>query len=111
MKDGLIISILGISVVFLGLAFIAIVISIKAYFFQKKKTIKVKNFDKITSIEITDEVSVAIGLSLYFYDLFNKSWQDEVTIQKLTPPISSWVFTNRAIQKFKNISFDRRKWK
>lgn len=111
MKDGLIISVLGISVVFIGLAFIAVVISVKGYFFQRKKTFKHQDIDKITKIELNDEVSVAIGLALYFHDLFNKSWQDEVTIQKLTPPMSPWVVKDRILQKTKSIWSYRSKWK
>jgi len=96
MEKGIIISLIGILIVFSGLILISLIISFNGYFFQKKKLVKVKNEDnKITKIKVTDELSVAIGLALYFHNLINSHYQGEITIKKLTPPMSSWVLYGR----------------
>jgi len=96
MDKGITISLIGIIIVFLGLIIISVIIGINGYFFQKKKLVKVKNDDnKITNIKVTDELSVAVGLALYFHNLINSHYQGEITIKKLTPPMSSWVLYGR----------------
>lgn len=113
MEKGLIISLIGILIVFFGLIIISIIISVNGYFFQKKKQVKVKDAaNKITKINVTDELSVAIGLALYFHNLINKHYQGEITIKKLTPPMSSWVLYGRKNILDNNLnSYRGKKWK
>lgn len=108
MKEGITISILGVLVVFLGLFLIYLIISFVAYFFTRSKVSKNTSIPKT---KITDETLTAIGLALYFNDLINKNWQEEITIQKLTPPVSTWVVAGRGTTMGKFIWSYRRRWK
>lgn len=111
MKEVLIVTLLGIFTVFSGLFLIFIVISLLGRFFQKEKILNFKKSKEIKKVKVTNDVLAAIGLALYFHEVFNKNWQDEVTIQKLTPPMSTWVVAGRGITMGKFIWSYRRKWR